>query len=51
MAHDQKCYELAVYFLRDRTYTLTDIENFADAIQYAVEGWLESEMPESERAG
>jgi hypothetical protein len=40
--HDPKCEELARYFLEDESMaTEKHIQELADVIQQAIEGWLE----------
>lgn len=43
MAYDEKCLELAKYFLKDRVWTGTTDEELAQVIQDAIEDALDAE--------
>jgi hypothetical protein len=38
-SYDEKCYELAKYFLADRSHTSEELADLAQTIQDAVENW------------
>jgi hypothetical protein len=46
MTHDQKSYELAEYFAQGLKLTPADMDSFANAIQQAVEDWIDMNTPE-----
>jgi hypothetical protein len=51
MTYDQKCYDLASHFLSDeKGATVIDIQNLAQAIQSAIEDWLEDWEGKSENS-
>lgn len=45
MAYDEKCKELASYFLQERPDSADAINGLAQAIQDAVEDWLSASIP------